>query len=180
MAEHTRAATTLPLRNGQDATIRLLSEDDRERLTAFGRALSQDDLLYLETDFHSAEIIARLINASFAENWRQIVAEVDGKIIGYSAVRRLPGWSSHVADIVILVTPAWRRNGLGSGLAQAIFDAARELGATKVIVEMLEEQEGGRGIFERLGFSVEGKLVDHARDRHGVPHNLLILSYFVS
>jgi ribosomal protein S18 acetylase RimI-like enzyme len=180
MADQAFAPTRVSLRNDQAATIRPLDEGDRARLLAFGRHLPQDDLLYLEDDFQSPEIIARLVNAHQAENWRQIVAEADGAIVGYGAVRRLAGWSSHVADIVLLVNPAWRRSGLGTALAQGVFDAARNLGATKVIVEMLEEQRGGRAIFERLGFRVEGTLTGHALDRLGRPHNLLILSYHVS
>ena len=180
MFNQTTAPARVSLRNDQAAAIRPLGEGDRAALLAFGRNLPQDDLLYLEDDFQSPEIIGRLVNAHQAENWRQIVAEADGAIVGYGAVRRLAGWSSHVADIVLLVSPAWRRSGLGTALAQAVFDAARDLGATKVIVEMLEEQRGGRAIFERLGFRVEGTLADHALDRLGRPHNLLILSYHVS
>ena len=180
MAEQTTATARVTLRNGQSAVIRPLAESDRQALLAFGRALPLDDLLYLEDDFHSPEIISRLVNAHEAENWRQVVAEADGEIVGYSSARRLPGWSSHVADIVLLVTPGWRRSGLGTALAQAIFDAARDLGATKVIVEMLSEQKSGEAIFERLGFRVEGTLTGHARDRRGQPHDLLILSYHVS
>jgi ribosomal protein S18 acetylase RimI-like enzyme len=180
MASRATATTRVALHNGQAATIRPLDEGDRQALLAFGRALPQDDLLYLEDDFHSPEIIGRLVNAHQAENWRQVVAEADGAIVGYSAARRLPGWSSHVADIVLLVQGDWRRSGLGTALARAIFDAARDLGATKVIVEMIEEQRSGRAIFERLGFRVEGTLSGHALDRLGQPHNLLILAYHVS
>jgi GNAT superfamily N-acetyltransferase len=180
MTDQVSAARRVTLRAGQAVAIRPLDENDRTALLAFGRALPQDDILYLEDDFHSPEIIARLVNAHRAENWRQVVAEAEGAIVGYSAVRRLPGWSSHVADIVLLVKEDWRRTGLGTVLAQAIFDAARDLGATKVIVEMLEKQHGGRAIFERLGFRVEGTLGLHARDRLGRDHNLLILSYHVS
>jgi len=173
------AAQQAALSNDQMMVIRPLGEEDRAALLAFGQALPQDDLLYLEDDFQSPEIIARLVNAHQAENWRQIVVEADGEIIGYSSVRRLPGWSSHVADIVLLVSPRCRRAGVGVALAQAIFDAARDLGASKVIVEMLEEQQAGRAIFERLGFRVEGTLSKHTRDRQGQYHNLLILSYHV-
>jgi ribosomal protein S18 acetylase RimI-like enzyme len=180
MADRTIATTRVTLRDGQVATIRPLGGGDRQALLAFGRALPQDDLLYLEDDFQSPEIIGRLVNAHEAENWRQVVAEADGAIVGYSAARRLPGWSSHVADIVLLVDQRWRRCGLGRALAGAIFEAARDLGANKVIVEMLEEQREGRAIFERLGFRVEGTLTGHARDRQGQPHNLLILAYHVS
>jgi RimJ/RimL family protein N-acetyltransferase len=180
MVDQPIAMPAIQLWDGRTATIRPLGENDRAALLAFGQALPQDDLLYLEDDFQSPEIIARLVNAHLAENWRQIVAAAGDEIVGYSAVRRLPGWSSHVADIVLIVNEEWRRSGLGTAMAQAIFDAARDLGATKVIVEMLEEQHGGRAIFERLGFRVEGTLTDHARDRLGRHHNLLILSYHVS
>jgi RimJ/RimL family protein N-acetyltransferase len=172
--------TQTALRDGRIVTIRPLDEGDYTALLAFGAALPQDDLLYLENDFQSPDIIRRLVNASAAENWRQIVAVSDGAIVGYSAVRRLAGWSSHVADIHLTVSSGWRRNGLGTAMAQAIFDAARDLGVNKVIVEMLERQNAGRAIFERLGFRVEGTLNQHARDRHGERHNLLILAYHVS
>lgn len=172
--------TQTALRDGRLVTIRPLDEGDYTALLAFGAALPQDDLLYLENDFQSPDIIRRLVNASAAENWRQIVAVSDGAIVGYSAVRRLAGWSSHVADIHLTVSSGWRRNGLGTAMAQAIFDAARDLGVNKVIVEMLERQNAGRAIFERLGFRVEGTLNQHARDRHGERHNLLILAYHVS
>jgi len=160
--------------------MRPLGEEDQAALRAFGAALPQDDLLYLEDDFQNSEIISWLINACLAENWRQIVAVVGDAIVGYSAVRRLPGWSNHVADIMVLIDAHWRGSGLGTALAQAIFDAGRDLGVNKVIVEMLEEQQAGRAIFERLGFRVEGILSAHARDRHGQRHNLLILAYHVS
>jgi len=172
------AATVLG--DQQAVVMRPLGEDDHAALLAFGAALPQDDLLYLEDDFQNSEIITRLINACLAENWRQIVAVVGDAIVGYSAVRRLPGWSNHVADIILLIDAYWRRSGLGTALAQAIFDAARDLGVNKVIVEMLEEQQAGRAIFERLGFRVEGRLSAHARDRHGQRRNLLILAYYVS
>jgi RimJ/RimL family protein N-acetyltransferase len=180
MIDQRAEAPATALRDGRAVTIRPLREDDYAALLAFGAALPQDDLLYLENDFQNPEIIRRLVNASAAENWRQVVALADGVIIGYSAVRRLSGWSSHVADIHLTVGPGWRRSGLGTAMAQAIFDAARDLGVSKVIVEMLERQNGGRAIFERLGFHVEGTLSQHARDRHGQQHNLLILAYHVN
>ena len=83
--------------------IRPLGEEDQAALLAFGAALPADDLRYLEDDFQNSEIITRLINACLAENWRQSVAVVGDAIVGYSAMRRLPGWSNHVADIVLVI-----------------------------------------------------------------------------
>jgi ribosomal protein S18 acetylase RimI-like enzyme len=170
---------TLPITAATPFIIRPLDEDDRDALLTFGMSLPPDDVLYLEDDFQNPDIIMRLVNARFAENWRQIIAVAGDRIIGYSAVRRLPGWSQHVTDIVLIVAEDWRRAGVGTALAQAIFQAARDLGAEKVVVEMVEEQYAGQGIFQRLGFSVEGKLVNHTHDRLGRRHNLLIMAYYV-
>lgn len=165
--------------NGAEVELRPLDEQDRDRLLSFGASLPVEDVLYLEDDYHSPEIITRLVNASHAENWRQVVAVGNGEIVGYSAVRRLPGWSSHVGDIRLLIHPDWRRCGLGTGLAQTIFDAARDLGVDKVIVEMLDTQNSGKEIFERLGFRVEGVLTDHAHDRQGQRRDMLVLAYHI-
>ncbi len=168
------------LRDGRKVTIRAITEEDRAAMEVFGNSLPANDSLYLEDDFQNPDIIARLTNAAAAEHWRQFVAEAeDGSIVGYTSVRRLPGWSSHVADIYLVIGQHWRRIGLGTELAQMIFDAARDLGVAKVIVEMLEEQTDGREIFQHLGFEVEGTLRKHARDRNGALHNMLILSYHI-
>ena len=83
-------------------------------------------------------------------------------------------------EIQLIVSEGWRHSGLGTAMAPVIFAAARDLGVAKVIVEVTEQQAGGRAIFERLGFRVEGILSDHVSDRHGNRHNLLILAYHVS
>jgi RimJ/RimL family protein N-acetyltransferase len=177
--ESTKSFTTT-LEDGREVTIRPLEEQDREALIKFGKALPEDDWLYLELDFHNPNTITRLTNASSAENWRQMVATADGEIVGYSNVRMLPGWKSHVADIHVVVGEGWRRSGLGSALARAIIDAAPEIGVNKVIAEMLEEQTAGRTIFEHLGFQVEGQLREHARDHHGQRHTMLVLGYVLN
>lgn len=169
------------LRDGRSVTIRPLGEHDHAALLAFGTTLPQEDWQYLPEDLHNPDIITRLVNAHAAANWRQIVAVAEeGCLVGYSSVRLLPGWSNHVADIRLMVTPDWRRSGLGSAMAPGIFDAARELGVSKVIVEMMAEQRAGQAIFERLGFHVEGRLSEHARDRLNNRHDLLILAYHVA
>lgn len=167
------------LQDGRAVTIRPLTESDHTALLQFGAALHEDDWMYLEDDLRNPDIITRLVNASVAENWRQIIALNEGAIVGYSAIRRLPGWSSHVGDIQLVVRDGWRRTGLGSALAQAIFDAARDLAVDKLIVEMLTEHTAGRAIFRRLGFRVEGTFTDHARDRGGQKHDLIVLAYHV-
>jgi GNAT superfamily N-acetyltransferase len=168
---------TTTLLDGRVVEIRPLDEVDRSALLAFGRALPQDDLLEIENDFANPDMIARLVNARFDQNWRQIVASIGDQVIGYGMARRLPGWSSHVASIGLLVSAGWRRSGLGTALLQATIDVARDLDAEKLIVEMLDSQVAGRTVFDHQGFRVEGRLSDHARDRKGQCRTLIVMAY---
>ncbi len=169
----------MALSDGRTVTIRPLADSDKAAMLEFGAGLPEEDVLYLEEDLHSPDIIARLVNASSAENWRQKVATIDGRVVGYSSVRRRSGWSGHVANIVLVVDRSCRKSGVGTMLARAIFDAAQELAVRKLVIEMLEGQVTGEAIFKRLGFTQEGLLRNHVRDRSGKMHNLRVMSYIV-
>ncbi|HET9222963.1 MAG TPA: GNAT family N-acetyltransferase [Roseiflexaceae bacterium] len=164
------------LGDGREVAIRPAVASDYTALLAFSRALPLHDYEYMPDDFQNCELIGRLTTLSPAAHWRQLIACSEDAIVGYAAVRRLSGCSSHVGEIQLNVSGGWRCAGLGSLLARAILDAARELEVTQVIVEMPEEQAAGRAIFERLGFSIEGLLEGQVRDRHGQHHNLLVMA----
>jgi ribosomal protein S18 acetylase RimI-like enzyme len=172
----TRSAITL--NDGRFITLRPLEAGDNAALLAFGNALPQDDWLYLQSDLRAGEVVARLVNARDAEHWRQMVAVTpEGRVVAYSSARLLPGWSSHVADVQLLVAEGWRRTGLGTAMAREIVAAARAIGAAKVTISIIEDQRDGQAIFTHLGFRQEGLLLNHTRDRDGNRHNLVVLAY---
>ncbi|EFO81377.1 GCN5-related N-acetyltransferase [Oscillochloris trichoides DG-6] len=180
MVQRTEAESRVALKDGRSVTIRQLMEQDHVALINFGLGLPKNDLLYLEDDFQNPEIISRMIHANAAENWWQIVAVTDdGSIVAYTSALRMPGWSYHVANIRLIVDRAWRRSGLGMAMAQAIVDVAHDIGAGKVMVEMLTAQTAGQAIFGRLGFAVEGQLARHAIDRDGNLHDIVLMSAFI-
>jgi ribosomal protein S18 acetylase RimI-like enzyme len=163
--------------DGSQVVIRRLREEDLDGLLAFGAALPKDDWLYLDIDLQTQATIIRLINAVEARNWRQLVAVDGSQIVGYANVRQLPGWKRHVGDIALVVRDDYRHRGVGSALAAALLDAAAEMSLDKLIVEVVEEQDAGQLIFKRIGFSTEGRLVNHAVDYLEHPRNLVLLSY---
>ncbi len=170
----------IALRDGRAVAIRALAASDNSALQAFGQALPDDEWLYLQHDLRNHESVNRLVGARDAEHWRQIVGvDAEGQVAAYGAVQLLPGRSSHVADIQMIVGGNWRRSGLGTALAHRLVYEARALGATKVIVDMVDTQDAGRSIFERLGFREEGRLISHARGRDGNWYNLLVLALVV-
>jgi len=168
------------LSDGRVVVVRALAEQDGPALTDFGTALRADDWRYLDLDLQNPATAQRLVTAHAATNWRQIVAVVEDRVVGYANVRLLPGWKSHVGDIHLVVDESVRGRGLGLILAEATVGAGKELGVAKLMLEMITEQAAGRKIFERLGFRAEGTLVRHARDDLGVEHDLLLLGLLLA
>ena len=81
------------------------------------------------------------------------VAVVDGGVVGYVAV--VPGapWQSHV-----IVTPEYRRRGIGRQLV----DAAEVAGAGELVFDVFEVDADARSFYAGCGFE-PGETVAHPR-----------------
>jgi L-amino acid N-acyltransferase YncA len=106
---------------------------------------------------------------------------VDGnEVTGYVAVRPLPGWSDHVGEVRLVVSPTRRGSGLGRELARRALVEAVSSGLSKLVVEIVAEQGAALALFTDLGFSGEALLRDHIRDRSGELRDLMVLAHHVS
>jgi ribosomal protein S18 acetylase RimI-like enzyme len=103
----------------------------------------------------------------------------DADVTGYVAVRPLPGWSDHVGEVRLVVSPASRGSGLGRELARRALVEAVGAGLTKLVVEVVAEQGAALALFTELGFTGEALLVDQIRDRSGQLRDLLVLAHHV-
>ena len=103
----------------------------------------------------------------------------DGEVVGYVAVVPLHGWSSHVGEVRVIVDPEHRGRGIGRALARRAVLEALELGLTKMVVEVIADQEPTIAMFRSLGFDPEALLTDHVRDRAGELRDLMILAHSV-
>jgi L-amino acid N-acyltransferase YncA len=110
---------------------------------------------------------------------RGLALDDDGRVIGYVAIVRLSGWSDHVGEVRLVVDPEQRGKGVGRALARWALLQALEAGLTKLTVEVVAEQEGAVAMFGSLGFTAEGLLRDHVRDRDGTLRDLILLSHSV-
>lgn len=115
------------------------------------------------------------------ERWLQdpgrLVAAAGEEIAGCVAALPGTGWSSHVAELRLIVGGSYRGRGLGRRLAQHGLIAALELGCTHVYVEVVAEQTALVAMFRKLGFAPEALLEDFVRDGTGEPHDLMLLTH---
>jgi ribosomal protein S18 acetylase RimI-like enzyme len=110
---------------------------------------------------------------------RWLLVDDEGAAVAYLAVVPGVGWSAHVGELRLIVTPMHRRRGIGTRLARAGLLEGVRAGLTKLTVEVVADKGGDLEMFSALGFEPEGLLVDHIRDRSGALRDLVILSHRV-
>ncbi len=161
--------------------IRRFEARDRDAMLTFAAGLPEHDLLFLGRDLKHPRVVEAWIGA-IEEGWiDSLVAEDGGEFVGTAALVRDPlGWSGHVGEIRLLVSPTKRGAGLGRDLLEAIYSVAMERKLEKLTAQMTPDQIGSVMLFESLGFRAEALLRDHVRDRAGRPHDLAILSHDVA
>jgi GNAT superfamily N-acetyltransferase len=83
------------------------------------------------------------------------VAEADGRVIGMTGL--IPSEAESELEPIV-VTPAWRKRGVGIALAKAVFEAARVRGDRSVTVRPVARNEAALQFFHALGFDALGHL----------------------
>lgn len=106
-----------------------------------------------------------------------LVAVLGDGIAGAVSVVPGQGWSSHVAELRLVVGGSHRGRGIGGELARRGLATALELGCAHVYVEVVSEQEALISMFKALGFRPEAILEDFIRDGAGEPHDLMLLTH---
>jgi ribosomal protein S18 acetylase RimI-like enzyme len=157
-------------------TISALDAAHADALVRFFAELPEGDRTFIKEDVTDAATVR-----SWAEDGstRWLVTGADGEVDGYVAVRRLPGWSDHVAELRLVVGPRSRGTGLGRALARHAVTEAISSGARKLVVEVVADQGPAVALFSALGFTGEALLEDHIRDRSGQLRDLMVLAHRV-
>lgn len=159
-------------------TLRLMGRSDREAILKFAHDLPPDDLLFLRLDITTPEGVDEWIANIEAGRTVTVIAEAGGAVVGYASVHHNETmWNRHIGEIRVIVSPEYRKHGLGRRLTGDVFAIARELGLSKITAQMTPDQKGARATFERLGFQPEALLADFVVDREGRRRDLLIMTY---
>ena len=81
------------------------------------------------------------------ETW---VAEADGQVVGFLALRETGGGEAEVLNVA--VDGAWRRRGV----ARAMIEKGLEGRFEEVYLEVRESNQGARGLYQSMGFREVG------------------------
>ena len=173
MSRSSRVASRL---GAIDLTVRPMTADDRATVLAFADGLPDHDLLFLRRDIQDAEVVDEWIGEINSGQIVTLLAFSDDELVGYGSIDRSQlRWSSHVAEVRVVVSEAARGKGLGRLLVEQAFQAAVAAGIEKIVARMTPDQEGAIAAFEGLGFRPEGLMRNHVRDLSGEKHDLLVM-----
>lgn len=159
------------------ASLSLMSDKDAAEIQAFASQLPAHDLMFLRRDIVRPEIVESWVEKIKTGKNISVLARIDGDIIGYGTISfNEIDWSSHVAEIRIMVSPDYRDAGLGRTLVRELFRLAVDRGVEKIYARMTVDQTGARKLFQELGFRPEAMLANEVKDREGVLHDVLSMA----
>ena len=152
--------------------IRPLDSRDRDALAAFLRRIPEGDRTFFKEPVDDDAVL----DAWAVDPLGRWLALDGGAVVGYVAVVPLHGWSSHVGEIRLIVDPQHRGEGVSTALTRHAIVAALRSGRSKLVVEVLADQEFTIEMFRGLGFDPEALLTGQVRDRGGELRDLMILA----
>jgi L-amino acid N-acyltransferase YncA len=155
--------------------IREIEAGDQAAVDQFLSRIPKGDRTFFKENVDDPAIRA----AWFRPGSARLVAADGEVVIGYVAVVPLPDWSSHVGEVSVIVDPAHRGRGIGRALARRAVIEALKLGLTKMVIEVVADQEAAIAMFRSLGFVPEALLKDHIRDHSGHLRDLMVLAHAV-
>jgi L-amino acid N-acyltransferase YncA len=164
-------------------SVEELRADRCDALLRFFAELPEGDLTFIKEEVTDPETVRAWAGGDRSGGrWVSVEDDPDGGTVvtGYVAVRPLPGWSDHVGEVRLVVSPASRGTVLGRELARRALVEAVGAGLSKLVVEIVAEQGAALALFTDLGFTGEALLVDHIRDRSGQLRDLMVLAHHVN
>ena len=146
----------------------------------FADSLPIQDLLFLPRDTKNPTNADKWLKSVENRSIMTFLCLDEERVVGAGAiVRKLRGWSSHVAEIRILTREDMRNKGVGRLLLKHCFAEAIEAGAAKLIGRMTSDKKGAMAVYRSLGFEREAVLRKQVRDNHGKSQDLMVYSYHV-
>lgn len=148
--------------------IKLLSEEDTEKLKRFFRKSSQDEEVNKFFNAHPlddsfAEKICKKIGI---EKDLYFIHETEGKINGYAALR---GWDENWPDpgLSMFVDSEQRNRGVGESLIAFAAKKAKEAGAEKIVLGVAKDNIPAQNLYYKVGFKTD---YEYVSEINGRPH----------
>jgi RimJ/RimL family protein N-acetyltransferase len=132
---------------------------DADALVDLGRAVAGENDLWLTYDRSRGDERRNVKSVRRDPNVAVFVAEAPDGVVGRLSIARDRGpYSSHVAELGLMVAANSRRRGIGTALMEEAVKWARGSGITKLELTVFPHNEPAISLYRKLGFREEGLL----------------------
>jgi ribosomal protein S18 acetylase RimI-like enzyme len=153
----------IKLKDGRACILRNGTESDgEEMLSVFKKAHEETDYLLTypeECTFTVKEEGEFLQKKTDSDNEIEIVAEVDGKIVGSAGIERVGVHEKlrHRCDFGISILREYWRIGIGTALTLASIECAKQAGYEQMELEVVAENKKAVELYKKVGFAEYGR-----------------------
>ena len=141
------------LSDGLNFVLRPMTMYDEDGLYRFFVGLADTDRKYLRNDTQSRVLIEKWCRNLDYERVLPILAEKDGAIIANATLHREKrGWSKHIGEIRMTISPEYQQRGLGTFLAHEIISLAEATGLERLMARVVTTRDYVIKLFEQNGF----------------------------
>lgn len=151
----------LTLRDGTRVLLRVLNEDDRDRLQAMFATISDDDADAMRDNVKDPSAIHKWIDELDYRRVIPLVAVVNDEIVGDATLHLGQGPYRHKAEVRIFLSKPYRQRGLGTAMLKALIDLAKRLELHLLTVEVIADRTSVIRAFRGLGFQMQTTLPDY-------------------
>lgn len=161
----------ITLKNGDICTLRNGTERDGEQvLEVFNLTHAETDFMLTypdENSFIAAQKSDFLKEKTESKNEIEIVAEINGKIVGTAGIDAVGGKFkiSHRADFSIGILKEYWGLGIGSALTDSCIECAKAAGYLQLELNVVAENKSAVALYEKLGFKEYGRNPQGFRSR---------------
>ncbi|MFC2092050.1 GNAT family N-acetyltransferase [Elusimicrobiota bacterium] len=154
-----------------------MSKNDADKIFKFFSHFTEEDKLYLKENVSDIQVINEWSKRITKKLAVTILGEIDDNLCAEATLhQQAAGWSPHIGDIRINISPRYRGLGIATILCEKICWIATKININKIMAEIIFEQKDTFQIFKNLGFEQEAVLKDHVIDIKGKKHDLIILA----
>ena len=151
------------MKNGEEISIRPIRPDDEPLMVKFHKTLSEQSvyLRYFHTENLSARVAhERLVRKCFIDYNQEMALVADRtvlqtgghEILAVGRLSKMP--SGKRAEVAVLVSDRYQRQGLGAELVRCLIKVARDEKRHEIIANILPENLGMRALANRFGFKI--------------------------
>jgi L-amino acid N-acyltransferase YncA len=165
------------LRTGKRVMLRFLNEQDRERLLQLFRNAPEEDVRFSKQDVKNVELVNRWIDHLDYDRVLPLMAvDLDADcFIAEATLHRGKHTATHIGEIRIFVSRAYRGLGLGSLMLDELISLAGKLNFQILRAEVILDHKAVLNAFRSKGFEIKCTLDDHFLCNDGVAYDVVLL-----